>query len=75
MVKYFFDSYAVVELMKGNPNYARYANEEVVLTFFNLAEKFWGAFKALGGKKTGKSVEKQKVKGLDLKHLIFFPRL
>ena len=38
MVKYFFDSYAVVELMKGNPNYAQYTKEAVVITFFNLAE-------------------------------------
>ena len=46
-VGYFFDSYAVVELMKGNPNYAQYTKEAVVITFFNLAEIYWVAINDL----------------------------
>ena len=47
-MKYFFDSYAIVELIKGNPNYARYTQEEVTLTIFNLAEIYWVALNRLG---------------------------
>ncbi len=41
MVSYFFDSYAVIELVRGNPNYAKYSEEPVVLTLFNLVEIYW----------------------------------
>ena len=47
MVKYFFDSYAVVEVIKGNPYYARYTKEPVVITIFNLAEIYWAALNDL----------------------------
>ena len=57
MVKYFFDSYAVVELIKGNPNYARYTQEVVVLTLFNLAEIYWSALNDLGDKEADELYE------------------
>lgn len=41
MVKYFFDSYAIIELVKGNPSYARFSEEIVVITIFNLVEIYW----------------------------------
>lgn len=47
-MKYFFDSYAVVEIVRGNPNYARYTQNEVVLTVFNLTEIYWSALNKLG---------------------------
>ncbi len=50
MVKYFWDSYAVVEVIKGNPSYARYIQEPVVITIFNLAEIYWAALNDLGEK-------------------------
>lgn len=43
IVKYFFDSYAVIEVTKGNPNYAKYIQEEVLITIFNLAEIYFSA--------------------------------
>ena len=39
--KYFFDSYAIIELLNGNPRYAKFINEPVTLTLFNLAEIYW----------------------------------
>lgn len=48
VARYFFDSYAVIELMKGNPHYARYVHEEVVITIFNLVEIYWSALNDLG---------------------------
>ena len=47
-MKYFFDSYAVIEIIKGNPKYAKYTHDEVVLTIFNLAEIYWSALNNLG---------------------------
>lgn len=40
-IKYFFDSYAVIELLKENPAYERFEEEEVIITVFNLAEIYW----------------------------------
>lgn len=51
MVKYFFDSYAVIELVKGNPLYAKYANEVVVITLFNLVEIYWSFVNDYGEEK------------------------
>ena len=38
---YFFDSYAIIELEKGNPNYSKYSSEPITITIFNLAEIYW----------------------------------
>ena len=42
-LKYFFDSYAIIEIIKENPKYSPYLSEEAVLTIFNLAEIYWSA--------------------------------
>ena len=41
MVKFFWDSYAIIELLKGNSNYAKYSNEPFILSIFNLVEVYW----------------------------------
>ena len=48
MVGYFFDSYAVIELLKGNPSYTRYSQEPFILSLFNLVEVYWNALHELG---------------------------
>lgn len=48
MALYFFDSYAVIEVMRGNPQYARFVNEEVILTIFNLVEIYWSTLNDIG---------------------------
>ena len=35
---HFFDSYAIIELFDGNPNYRKYAEEPLVTSVMNLAE-------------------------------------
>ena len=47
MVNYFFDNYAVVEIISGNPNYSRFVDEKPTLTIFNLAEIYWSAINNL----------------------------
>ncbi len=39
---YFFDTYAIFELINGNPSYKRFENSEFVTSIFNLAELNWG---------------------------------
>src|SRR3989344_2042200 len=41
---YFFDSYALIELIKGNLNYFRYKEQAVNITLFNLVEVAYSVF-------------------------------
>ena len=45
--EYFWDSYAIIELEKGNLNYQKYSNYPVTITIFNLAEIYWNFFSEL----------------------------
>lgn len=38
MNTYFFDTYAIIEILKGNKNYDTYKNAEIIITVFNLVE-------------------------------------
>ena len=42
MNKYFFDSYALFEIVFGNEKYAQYGKEGGVTTLFNIAELNYG---------------------------------
>lgn len=44
MVSYFFDSYAIIELLKRNPNFMRYGEFPIITTVFNKMEVAWWAF-------------------------------
>ena len=48
MVDYFWDSYAVIELIDGNHNYAKYSQESIITTIFNLIEVYWFALNEYG---------------------------
>ena len=54
MSKYVFDSYAIIEIVKGNPNYAQYKHDEVVINNFIYAELWYNLLK--GGKGNLKEV-------------------
>lgn len=38
MVAYFFDSYALIEILNGNKNYLPYLRNDIILTKLNLME-------------------------------------
>ncbi|MEK6843875.1 MAG: PIN domain-containing protein [Nanoarchaeota archaeon] len=40
-IEYFFDSYAIIEILKENPSYEKYKDNGVTITIFNLAEIYW----------------------------------
>jgi len=44
----FFDSYALIELTKGNPRYATYNDHQVIITFLNLLEFLYIVLKTFG---------------------------
>ena len=44
---YFFDSYAVMEIIKGNPNYKEYLNKNVVLIKENIFEIYLSILKQI----------------------------
>ncbi|MBI2670430.1 PIN domain-containing protein [Candidatus Woesearchaeota archaeon] len=45
MGKYFFDSYALVELIKINPSYIKYSEEIITITLFNLIELYYAVLR------------------------------
>ena len=42
---YFFDSYALIEINKGNPDYLKYKDSRVVITLLNLMEFYYALLK------------------------------
>ena len=39
---YFFDSYAIYEILKGNKSYEKYLSADIILTKLNLFELYYG---------------------------------
>ncbi len=44
-MKYFADTYALIEIIKGNPNYERYSKEELSTNLLNLYELYYALLK------------------------------
>lgn len=61
MPVYFFDTYAIIEILKGNSNYAKYSNEEIVITIFNLVELYWFAVKEYSSEDADKILERYRL--------------
>ena len=55
---YFFDSYAVFEMLEGNLNYEAYKKSLTVLTKLNLFEIYYGILKEKGKEKAKELLEK-----------------
>lgn len=41
MNNYFFDTYAIIELIKGNPNYESVKNHTIITSVMNLTEVYY----------------------------------
>ncbi len=48
---YFFDTYAILEILGGNPNYKKYTDADIVVTKLNLFELFYKLLKESGEEK------------------------
>ncbi len=51
MKRYYADTYALVEILRGNPAYERYAVEELVTSEFNLLELAYALARDYGKEK------------------------
>lgn len=59
-LKYFWDSYAVVELIKGNINYVNYSDYQIKICVFNIVEIYWFALNEYGEEKADQIFDKLK---------------
>lgn len=50
-MKFFLDTYALIEIIKGNKNYKKYTDEELYTTIFNLYELYYNLLKDYGEEK------------------------
>lgn len=55
---YFFDTYALVEIVKGNPKYAVYKYTKPIITIFNLVEIHYKLLRDFDKKIATKLIEK-----------------
>lgn len=55
---YFFDTYALVEIVKGGSNYAKYRDARIVTTIFNLLELHYAILRQYGREIASKVLEK-----------------
>lgn len=65
-LKYFWDSYAIIEMENGNPSYDKYINEPIIITIFNLSEIFWCFLNNLEEKEAEKLYEDYKKAIVDI---------
>ena len=65
MKAYFFDSYAVMEILKGNKNYDAFRDSEVVLTKLNLFEIYHNILKQFDEELAEEIINKYKVFAVD----------
>lgn len=49
-MKYFFDTYAIVEIIRENKNYEKYKEEEIVTSILNVGELYYSLLREEGGK-------------------------
>lgn len=54
---YFFDSYAIIEIIKGNPNYNTYSESEIVTSNLNVGEVFFSLIREHNEEKATKWAE------------------
>lgn len=49
-IRYFFDTYAIIEILKENPAYALFKEKPITITLFNLGEIYFYALRELADK-------------------------
>ena len=57
MTRLFADTYALIELFKGNPNYEDYSQADLVATEFNIFELTYALFRDFGRNETSKIID------------------
>ena len=57
MARFFGDTYALIELLKGNLNYEGYSRADLVTTEFNILELTYALFRDFGQDETANTIE------------------
>ncbi len=72
MVTYFFDTYALVEIVKGNPAYGKYAEAKAHTSLFNLYELYVQVLKSYGEEMAKKEFDNFKTILIEVKDIHIF---
>jgi predicted nucleic acid-binding protein len=70
--KYFFDTYALIEILKSSPFYVSYLDEQITTSIFNLTELFYIALKELGEQKAKEVYSRYKASAVEIQDEIIF---
>jgi uncharacterized protein len=62
MARFFGDTYALIELLKGNPNYEGYSRADLVTTEFNILELTYALFRDFGRDEAASVIDVMRVK-------------
>ena len=62
MARFFGDTYALIELLKGNPNYESYSRSDLVTTEFNILELTYALFRDFGRDEASNVINAVRVK-------------
>src|SRR3989338_7003397 len=55
---FFFDSYAIVEIIKGNKNYEPFIRADIITTKLNIFEVYYGLLRDVGEKEAEEFLKK-----------------
>ena len=57
-MSYFFDSYAIIEILRGNPEYRKYLDFDLVTSTLNISEVYYSLIRELGEEQAKKNLRK-----------------
>lgn len=63
---YFFDTYALYEIISGNKNYEKYKESRIILSVLNVAELYWNLLKEKDKNAADEQIEKLNFEILDI---------
>lgn len=55
-MRFFFDTYAIVEMIKGNPSYSVYSDQVMITSFLNAMEVFYVILREFNDEVKAKSI-------------------
>jgi len=70
MSEYFFDTYAIIEIMKGNPDYSKFKEMTFVTTHLNLSEFYYSLLKEMNETEAKKIISALNMEFIELDYEI-----
>ena len=71
-MKYFFDTYALVEIIEKNPNFVKYFDEVIATSLLNIIELYYAMLRDLGENKAESSYYQFKDCAIEIKDEVIF---